>query len=73
MPEGYADELADSLFERDFDHDDRRYCLECAHLQRSGGCFAASQGLIKGIDSKNYAPVRNVLQRCPAFEWQKPA
>lgn len=69
--EHYAEELADLLFERDFEKDDRRYCLECTHLQRSGGCFAASQGRIKGADRRMH-PVRDLLQRCEHFEWQRP-
>lgn len=71
LDERYADQLADRLFERDFERDDRRFCLECAHLQRSGGCFVASQGRMPGVD-RRFHPVRDLLQRCNHFDWQKP-
>lgn len=67
-----AEYLADRLALRDQEKDDRRLCLECAHLQqpvyRNGprGCFAVQQGLMQG------APVLDLFQRCPQFEWSKP-
>lgn len=73
IPEGYADELADRLFERDFEGDDRRMCLECKHLQRTGACFAAAQGWMPANFSRRHEPVRDLLQRCECFDWQKPA
>lgn len=67
-----AEHLADGLIERDADLDERRYCLECKHLQRSGGCFAASQGWVPGVDRQRFAPVRDILVRCPHFNWVTP-
>lgn len=66
-----AETLADRLALRDQHRDERRVCLECEHLQRSGHCFQASQGRLAGID-KRYEPVRDQLARCEGFSWQKP-
>jgi hypothetical protein len=70
LHEDQADELACALDQRDVDFDDRRICLECAHLQRDGGCFAARQGWIYGA-TVYLAPVQTMLQRCECFELQK--
>lgn len=56
---------------RDRERDDRRMCIECEHLQRDGGCFAARQGWIANA-VKTLQPVLTVLQRCEHFGWQKP-
>lgn len=66
-----AEACADYLAQRDHDRDDRRMCVECAHLQRDGGCFAARQRRIPGVPFF-LTPVPDVLQRCEQFEWQKP-
>ena len=67
-----AGELAERLALRDADMgDNRRMCIECAHLQRDGGCFAARQGWLHGT-SHSLTPVQTMLQRCERFEWQKP-
>jgi hypothetical protein len=66
-----AGEMAEQLALRDADLDDRRMCIECAHLQRDGGCFAARQGWLFGT-SRSLTPVQTMLQRCERFEWQKP-
>jgi hypothetical protein len=71
LDEHYAEELADRAFERDFEKDDRRYCIECAELQRSGNCFAAQQGRIAVAD-RRLTPIRDQLHRCEAFKWQTP-
>ena len=71
VDENYATDLADRLGERDFERDDRRMCLECSHLQTSGGCFAAAQGWLPNT-SKRHHPVNNILQRCERFDWVKP-
>ena len=64
-----AQALARRLVQRDIDHDDRRVCLECTHLQQDGGCFAARQGRIPGA-SRRLEPVQDILQRCDRFEEQ---
>jgi hypothetical protein len=51
----------------DADLDDRRMCIECSHLQRDGGCFAARQGWIARA-ATYLTPVKNMLQRCERFE-----
>ena len=66
-----ATDLAARLADRDADRDDRRMCLECSHLQTSGGCFAAAQGWLPAT-SKKHHPVQNLLQRCERFTWVKP-
>ncbi len=66
-----ATEQAQRLVLRDAERDERRMCIECAHLQRDGGCFAARQGWIPGA-SEHLTPVQTMLQRCGRFEWQKP-
>ena len=65
------DALADKLAVRDYERDDRRMCLECKHLQRSGACWVASQGHLKYASTK-HAPVRDILFRCDAFTFQTP-
>lgn len=70
LGEERALELAVVLDQRDDDLDDRRICLECAHLQHDGGCFAARQGLIPSA-SVYLTPVQTMLQRCGRFELQK--
>lgn len=72
LDEAYATQLADRLWERDAERDDRRLCLECAGLQRGGTCFPASQGRMHGVD-RRYTPVQDQLQRCPNFTWSMPA
>jgi hypothetical protein len=71
LDEEHAAKLAESLRQRDGEGDDRRMCIECAHLQRDGGCFAARQGWIHGA-AVYLTPVQTMLQRCERFEWQRP-
>lgn len=77
VPEHEAEQLVDRLLERDRDRDDRRMCVECAHLQpranRDGtdGCFAAEQGWLGNV-GRYFSPIRTLLQRCPCFVFQKP-
>lgn len=78
LSEAAAETLADRLAERDFDRDDRRCCLECLHLQTPGTCFQAQRGLIPNTTTRKnvehaYASVRDLLQRCEAFNFQTPA
>jgi hypothetical protein len=69
----WAETLADRLAERDHERDDRRLCLECQHLQRDNGCFAAKQGRVPDLDkSFNAGALRQTLMRCPAFKWVTP-
>jgi hypothetical protein len=67
-----AAEIAETLQRRDAERDDRRMCIECAHLQRDGGCFAARQGWLPPHSSRSLTPVQDMLQRCGEFVWQKP-
>jgi hypothetical protein len=62
-----ASDLAEWLTLRDRNVDDRRLCLECRELARSGRCGAASRGAMRGV-SRNMAPVPDVLMRCPHFQ-----
>ena len=63
-------EAARSLRKRDNESDDRRMCIECAHLQRDGVCFAARQGWIPGV-ARYLTPVKTMLQRCGHFKLQE--
>jgi len=67
----HSEHWADRLADRDMDRDERRLCIECANLQRSGICFAATQGKIPGV-AKNWTPVQDILQRCTTFKFQIP-
>jgi hypothetical protein len=60
-----AETLARTLSQRDLDHDERRLCLECAHLSRAGQCRNW-----RGAGFKVAAPIGlvQVLQRCPGFK-----
>lgn len=76
MTQGHAETMADRLYERDFERDDRRICAECKHVtadhpKYGRGCFAARQGWIKGA-SKHLSPILDLLQRCEAFEFVTP-
>jgi hypothetical protein len=56
-----AEALADRLADRDYDGDDRRMCVECAHVRPQYRCEAGG------------AAIRGLLQRCPLFAWEMPA
>lgn len=71
LPEAAAEFLADRLALRDQERDDRRICMECQHLQKTGGCFAAQQGWLLHTSTR-HAPVRDILQRCEAFAFVTP-
>jgi hypothetical protein len=64
-----AERLADSLVARDRDNDERRMCIECAHLQRSGACMAAQQGRLFNAPA-HLVPMQTLLQRCEGFAWR---
>lgn len=64
-----AEAFADMLAARDYSRDDRRACIECKGLQRDGACLAAKQGRLGGAITTRYAPVPDMLQRCPGFVW----
>lgn len=82
LEEPDAETLADRLYERDFERDDRRMCLECKHLQRGGTCFAARQGLLAGVSAEKgangrsnadfYTPPQQTLMRCEGFDFVTP-
>ncbi len=73
LTEAQAETLAERLLARDRDGDDRRACLECAHLSRDGSCALHREGRLPGVLSRTYTPVRETLQRCPGFSWSLPA
>lgn len=66
-----AERMADRLALRDQEKDGRRICLECRHLQQTGGCFAAQQGWLPNTSS-GHQPVRDLLQRCEQFAFVTP-
>lgn len=63
-----AERWAERLTWRDAEGDDRRLCIECAHLRQDGSCFAAAQGWVPGA-SRRLQPVTDVLARCHCFKW----
>lgn len=77
LSESAAEKLADRLADRDYERDDRRVCLECAGLQVPGTCLPAQQGRIPHVsrhsDWRAFTPVRDLLERCSAFEFATPA
>ena len=69
-----AEAWADRCAERDWERDDRRFCIECRHLQRDGRCLAARQGLVPDLDKTFHAgSLRLTLMRCTGFSWVTPA
>lgn len=70
--EARAETWADRLYERDFERDDRRICMECSNYQRSGTCHAAALGHMAPGTPKRLEPVPDLLQRCEGFAWQRP-
>lgn len=62
-----AERLADALVSRDREGDDRRLCLECAHLQGAGR-WRCGNWLLAGLDSPEIGrDLALMLQRCPGF------
>jgi hypothetical protein len=62
-----AERITDHLMLRDRQRDDRRMCLECSHLDRSGRCSAARAGRLPGA-GRDLQPVKVALMRCPGFQ-----
>jgi hypothetical protein len=67
-----AEFTADWIALRDQEKDDRRLCIECAHRQDDGGCFAARRGWLGPASTRLAAFGPDILHRCGAFQWQKP-
>lgn len=66
-----AEEIADRLARRDQEKDDRRMCIECDFLQKTGDCFKATKDL-SNPNGPTHFPVKTILQRCTAFKWRVP-
>lgn len=65
---GDADDLAERLHLRDLEADDRRLCLECAHLSGQAGAWRCSAWRRAGVGGKAVAgDLVGMPQRCPAF------
>lgn len=63
-----AEKLADSLVTRDRQADDRRVCLECRNLRRSGGLWRCGQPHRAGWAGADLpGDLVNLLQRCEGF------
>ena len=74
LDEPDAQALAERLALRDQQRDDRRVCLECSQMQRSGHCIAVMQGRMRtACRPDQFTVMPRVLQRCPNFQFQKPA
>ncbi len=61
-----AERITDRLILRDRQGDDRRFCIECRHLNPAGQCNAARSGRLPGAD-RDLEPVKVTLHRCPSF------
>ena len=73
LPALNAELLADKLVTRDRGGDDRRLCLECAHLSRAGGAMRCAQWQRAGLGTPNLpAGLALQLQRCGGFKPQIP-
>ena len=68
MSHAEAEALADKLVRRDREADDRRHCVECAHLQSAGrwrcGNWRQAEVARDGLARK----LAQSLQRCPGFK-----
>jgi hypothetical protein len=68
---GKAEPLARSLVTRDFDRDDRRLCLECAHLFGTGpwrcGNWRLAGVAVRSSDAQLPSELVLQLQRCDGF------
>ena len=64
-----AERLADKLVARDREGDDRRVCLECAHLRHGGRCgnWQAAGVAIRARDAQLPGDFTVMLQRCDGF------
>ncbi len=65
-----AERLADKLVIRDRDGDNRRVCLECAHLQHGGRCgnWQAAGVAIRARDAQLPGDFTTMLQRCDGYQ-----
>ncbi|WP_157040287.1 hypothetical protein [Polaromonas naphthalenivorans] len=64
-----AELLADKLVTRDRDGDERRLCLECAHLSGRAGAMRCAQWQRAGLGAPGVpAGLQLVLQRCDGFK-----
>lgn len=73
--EGRAERLAERLVTRDLQRDDRRACIECSHLLRSGFCAEEKRRTkLSTAPALAYPPLRSpfldeTLHRCSSFSW----
>ena len=64
-----AEQLADSLVQRDRTNDDRRLCLECAHLKHGAGLWGCNQWRRAGLGAAGVpGDLVTVPQRCDGFK-----
>jgi hypothetical protein len=64
-----AEGLADGLVVRDRQTDDRRLCLECSHMRRTGGLWRCGQWQPAGLAAAEVpGEVVKLLQRCEGFK-----
>ncbi len=64
-----AESLADKLVIRDREGDDRRVCVECAHLRHGGRCGNWQEAgiAIRARDNQLPGDFTAMLQRCGGF------
>ena len=69
LPLTHAEKLADRLVTRDRERDNRRLCLECAHLAWSGHCsnWRAAGAAIRVGNARVPVVLFDQLQHCAGF------
>ena len=73
LPALNAERLADKLVNRDREADERRLCLECAHLSGRAGALRCAQWQRAGLSAPGAAAgLAMQLQRCDGFKDQHP-
>jgi hypothetical protein len=74
LAEDEAEVLASRLVLRDQQRDDRRVCLECVHLQRSGHCAEViGKRMPVACEPERFTVISTQLARCSHFAWAVPA
>lgn len=69
---GDADDLAERLHRRDVQGDDRRLCIECAHLAGRPGAWRCTNARAAGVGSELPRGLATRLQRCGGFQEPPP-
>lgn len=78
MPPAAAEHLADRLYRRDHERDDRRCCIECKHRVANRTCRLAATEAERPMAERALKAARqlhvidNLLARCAGFSFEVP-